>query len=267
MSVSNKGIAVVTGASAGIGKVYADRLASRGYDLLLVARRGELLETVAAGLRSSHGVNVDTMVADLTDPAALAKLASAIASNEAVTMLVNNAGTATLAGVFNVDTVATDAMTDINITALVALTAAVLPGFKTRNAGTIINLSSVLGLHWLPVSAIYGATKAYVMYYTRALQEELAGTGVVIQLVMPAATATDLWDISGVPLSALDSTTVMTAEHMVDASLAGLDAGETVTMPSVEDLEPLLAAYDSARVALLMSAQRGVPAKRYGLAA
>jgi short-subunit dehydrogenase len=257
------GTAVVTGASAGIGKIYADRLAARGYDLLLVARRRDRLEALAATLRETHGVAVEVLVADLSEHAEVARVAHEIEHHQTISLLVNNAGTSTLAPVGETGLAAIEAMNMVNLTALVRLTAAVLPAFKTRNAGTIINIGSVLGFKSLPVSTIYSATKAYVQVFTRGLQHELAPTDIRVQLVAPAATATDIWEISGVPLSMLDPATVMTAEDMVDAALAGLDLGEDVTMPSVEDPEGLLAAFDEASAALLGASQSGTPAARY----
>ena len=157
-----KGTTVVTGASAGIGKVYADRLAKRGYDLILVARRENLLDTFAASLRGAHGIKIQTIIADLSKPQELDRAANAIAADENVTMLVNNAGASTLTSVGQTAVAAANAMTDINITALVRLTLAVLPGFKERDHGAIINIGSILGFHPLPVSTIYSGTKGYV---------------------------------------------------------------------------------------------------------
>jgi len=260
-----KGTAVVTGASSGIGKVYADRLAGRGHDLILVARRGDRLAAVADELRAKHGVAVETLIADLGATADLDRVASVLAADERVTLLVNNAGTASLAPVSDTKRADFDAQNDVNVIALARLTHAVLPGFKARNRGTIINIGSVLGFESLPTSSAYSATKGYVLIFTRGLQKELAGTGIVVQLVTPAATATEIWDISGVTLSALDPATVMSVENCVDAALAGLDQGEAVTMPSVENADALLAAYDAARTALLAASQTGKPASRYRL--
>jgi len=260
-----KGTAVVTGASAGIGKTYADRLAGRGYDLLLVARRADRLAAVAQELRARHGVAVETLVADLGDAADLTRVASVLAGDDRITLLVNNAGTSTLGTMAAATGDTLGAMNDVNVTALARLTLAVLPRFKARDQGTIINIGSVLGFHFLPVSSIYSATKGYVLNFTRGLQQELelAGANVRVQLVAPAATATDIWELSGVPLSALNPDSVMTIEDCVDAALAGLDLGEAVTMPSVEDAAALLAAYDAARIALLGASQTGKPASRY----
>ena len=257
--------AVVTGASAGLGSLYADRLAKRGYDLLLVARRGDRLDALAEKIRSSYGVSVKTLVADLGSAVDLEMVAAAITSDPTISVLINNAGQSTLAPVADTSAAQTKTMLSVNISAVTALTMAALPGFKQRNHGTIVNIGSVLGFASLPISTIYSSTKAFVHLFTRGLQEELAGTGVKVQLVLPAATATDIWELAGVPLSNLDPATVMVAEKCVDASLAGLDLGETVTMPSVEDTG-LLTAYDTARLNLLGSSQSGKPASRYAIA-
>lgn len=261
-SSSTLGTAVVTGASAGIGSIYADRLAKRGYDLILVARRGDRLDSVAATLRAAHGVAVRTIVADLADPAELEKVAAALVADKSITMLVNNAGISTVAPFEAMTKANMDAINAINVLALVRLSHAIYPEFKARNKGTLINIGSVLALFSLPGSNLYSATKAYVQSFTRALQEEAAGTGVTVQLVMPGATATDIWELSGVPLSHLEPTHVMTPEDLVDAALAGLDLGEAVTLPSVEDFA-LFAAYEAARQALAAATANGRPASRY----
>jgi short-subunit dehydrogenase len=262
---TSKGTAVVTGASAGLGAVYAARLAERGYDLILVARRGDRLAALADTLKTSFGVNIQTVSADLAAPDQLDQVVKLVAADASITLLVNNAGTSTFAPLAQVAADKIDAMTDINVTALARLTHAVLPHFKARNSGILINIGSVLSFHSLPYSAAYSGTKGYVMNFTRGLQEELADTAIVVQLVMPAATATEIWELSGVPIANLDPATVMTAENCVDAALAGLDMGETFTLPSVENAA-LWTAYDNARLALLQSSQNGKPASRYNIA-
>ncbi|PVX35712.1 SDR family oxidoreductase [Janthinobacterium sp. 78] len=265
MSTSNiQGTALVTGASSGLGAVYADRLASRGFDLILVARRVERLGVLAKSLAEKYGVAVRAMAADLSAPADLQRVADELAGNPAITMLVNNAGVSTLGAVVDSPREGIAAMDGVNVTALAQLTYAVLPQFKQRNSGTIINIGSVLSFHILPVSTIYSATKGYVMNFTRGLQQELAGTGITVQLVLPASTATEIWELSGVPLAQLDQATIMRAEDCVDAALAGLDQGELVTLPSVED-QALWERFDAARLALFAGAMHGKPASRYGL--
>jgi len=264
---STNGTAVVTGASAGIGAKYAERLAERGFDLVLVARRTDRLEALAETLRTRFGVTVRAVTADLGDRTQLEGVARQIGGDETLTLLVNNAGTSTLAPVSATDVAAAETMNDLNIGALVRLTLAVLPGMKSRDRGAIVNIGSVLGFRALPISTIYSATKAYVTFFTRGLIDELADTNVRVQLVAPAATATDIWEISGVPLTALDPATVMSVDAMVDASIAGLDASESVTMPSVEESERLLADFDAATLALLGASQTSAPASRYAIAA
>ncbi|MEG0885339.1 MAG: SDR family NAD(P)-dependent oxidoreductase [Janthinobacterium sp.] len=265
-AVTTQGTALITGASSGLGAVYADRLAARGFDLILVARRVERLGTLAAALAAKYGVAVRAMAADLAAPADLRRVAEELAGNPAITMLVNNAGVSTLGAVVDAPREGIAAMDQVNVAALAQLTYAVLPQFKQRNSGTIINIGSVLSFHILPVSTIYSATKGYVMNFTRGLQQELAGTGITVQLVLPASTATEIWELSGVPLAQLDQATIMHAEDCVDAALAGLDQGELVTLPSVED-QALWEQFDAARLALFAGAMRGTPASRYGVKA
>lgn len=256
------GTAIVTGASAGLGRIYADRLAKRGYDLLLVARRSELLDDVAKSIVASYGVKVRTMAADLGDAKSLDSVAHALSSDDSITMLVNNAGTATLSSIAKSGQSDTEAMIAINITALAQLSVAALAAFKARDKGTIVNIGSVLGFHTTPLSAIYSGTKSFVLSFTRGLQGEVAGTNVRVQLVLPATTATEIWDVAGVALSSLDQSIVMDPGNCVDAALAGLDQGEAITMPSVHDMG-LFEAYDSARTKLYAGSRTGQPATRY----
>ena len=260
MTQSTK-IAVITGASSGIGAVYADRLAQRGYDLLLVARRGDRLQKLAAKLEQTCGIKAETLVADLEKEADLVALEAILSGNPAIRMLVNNAGIARLSPVAETAIKESLAQIALNITALTRLTHAVLPAFKARNEGVIINIASALALHALPVSAVYSGTKGFVLNFSRGLQQELANTGIRIQVVLPAATATDFWDISGVPLDALAPESVMSVEHLVDAALAGFDQGESVTLPSMADTG-LWERYDTARFDLFAAMQTGTPAPR-----
>lgn len=262
---NSKKIALITGASSGIGAVYADRLAARGYDLILVARRADRLEALCAQISKAHGVKAEPIVADLTQVQDVARIETILSTHRDVQVLVNNAGVARLAPA--AQTSVNDALTQIalNITALTRLTQAAVPAFVARNQGLIINIASALAVHSLPISAIYSGTKAYVLQYSRGLQQELAATGVKVHLVLPAATATELWDLSGVPLAALNKETLMTTEHMVDAALAGLDQGETITWPSVADAS-LWDKYEAARSELFAGTQAGKPAPRYRIA-
>ncbi|MBY3446249.1 SDR family NAD(P)-dependent oxidoreductase [Rhizobium laguerreae] len=263
MSASSpKPVALVTGASAGIGAIYAARLAERGYDLILVARRADRLKALSDKLGAAHGTKVEVVEADLTKDADVTRVEKVLKENSAITLLVNNAGNSTLAPVAKTAEEDAAAMIALNVTALTRLTHAILPAFLSRNLGAIINVASVLSFHALPISAIYSGTKGYVMNFSRGLQQELAETNVRLQLVMPAATATELWDLSGVPLALLNQATVMTSENLVDAALAGFDKGEDITLPSVADAS-LWDKFDQARSTLFAATQTGEPAPRY----
>jgi len=258
------GTAVVTGASSGLGEVSAERLAQRGYDLILVARREERLETLAKKLREQYSIEVENIVADLSAMADLEKVADAISGNAKITMLVNNAGTTTLAPFIGTPVQKQLAMINLNITALTLLSGAVLPGFKQRDRGTLINIGSAVGFHSLAFTGIYSGTKGYVANFTMGLQEELKDTKVIVQLVAPAAVATKIYEVGGIPLSAFDPALVMTIENCVDAALSGLDQGEHTTLPSVENYQ-LFKDYDEARLKLFAATQTGRPASRYKL--
>ncbi len=258
-------VALVTGASSGIGAVYADRLAARGYDLLLVARRADRLDALGAQLSKAHGLQVESIVADLAQEEGLARVEALLATRDDVQLLVNNAGLARLAPAAGMPAGDVQSQLALNITALTRLTQAAVPAFVARKQGVIINIASVLAVQALPISAVYSGTKAFVLQYTRGLQQELADTGVKVQLVLPASTATEIWDASGVPLSALRQESVMTTAHLVDAALAGLDQGEAVTWPSLADAG-LWDRYEAARTELFAGTQVGTPAPRYQVA-
>ncbi|AHJ74423.1 SDR family NAD(P)-dependent oxidoreductase [Kosakonia sacchari] len=257
--------ALITGASSGIGAIYADRLAARGYDLLLVARRGDRLNTLADDLQHRHGVKISTLVADLSAAEGIQQVEAVLRDDTTISLLVNNAGAANLAPILSSNADQHEAINTLNTTALMRLTLAVLPRFVENDQGTIINIASVVAFHARAGSAVYSATKAWVLNFTRGLQEEFAGSNVRIQAVLPAATATEIWGHSGITLDALPEGSVMTSEDLVDAALAGLDQGELVTVPPVEDLQ-LWDNWEAARLALFSASRNGKPASRYSRA-
>jgi uncharacterized protein len=193
------GIALITGASSGIGAVYADRLAKRGYDLVLVARDAARLEALAARVASETGRAATPLPADLNDKADLARVEGTLRGEPNVTLLVNNAGISSVASLLDADVDEMDEMIALNVTALTRLTYAAAPAFVARGGGTIINIASVLGISPETLNGVYGATKAYVLALTHSLQHELAAKGLRIQAVLPGATATDLWQTAGLP--------------------------------------------------------------------
>jgi hypothetical protein len=262
MSTAQQGTAIVTGASAGLGKIYADRLARRGYDLVLVARRGDKLAELAERLRTTYSVRARPFVADLSQAADVERVVDLIREDATITMLVNNAGVSVMGTTSTADPEKLAWQQAINVDAVTRLSVAALPAFLGRDRGTLVNVSSVLGFGFLPPSAFYSAGKGHVANLTRALQNEVQGTNVRVQLVAPSATATDIWDAAGIPLSTMDPQVVMNAEDCVDAALAGLDLGEQVTFPSVEDPQ-LWKNFEDAAAQLFQGAMRGKPASRY----
>src|ERR1700744_5366342 len=261
---SSKGIALVTGASTGIGAVYADRLAKRGYDLILVARSADKLQSVAGKISSATGRNVETVKADLTRPADVQKIADRLAADTAITALINNAGVAVGGKLLDSDPNALDDMIQLNVTAFTRLAVAAAKSFAARSKGLIVNIGSVVALAPELLNGSYSGTKAYVQNFSAALKNELAGKGVTVQVVLPGATATELWGNAGVDINTLPAEWVMTTENMVDASLAGLDKGEFATIPALPNIADY-EAYEKARLALLPNLSRRLPAERYGV--
>src|SRR5437899_3073797 len=262
----SKGVALITGASRGIGAVYADRLAKRGYDLILVARSEARLKALCARLTSETGRSVTPLPADLNDKADLAKVETTLRDDQTITMLVNNAGVGSVAPLLHADVEKMDDMIALNISALTRLTYAAAPAFVARGAGTIINIASVVGISPETLNGVYGATKPYVLALSHSLQHELADKGIRIQAVLPGATATELWDKAGLPLKDLPASIVMSPEDMVDAALVGLDQGELVTIPGLHDGDEWTS-FEATRRALSKRFGNAVPAPRYRIGA
>lgn len=263
MTSSLKGTAVVTGASAGIGAIYADRLAKRGYDLILVARNESRLNELATRLKNDTGRSVKTVVADLADKQDLLKVENLLREDASITMLVNNAGVGSVASILKADVDEMEQMIALNITALTRLTYAITPVFVEKKAGTIINISSVVGIAAELLNGVYNASKAYVLAFGHKLQKELADTGVRVQTVLPAATSTEFWDVAGYAAQKENAST-MSAVDLVDAALVGLDQGELVTIPTLQDGADW-DNWEAARRALTPKFANAKPAPRYGI--
>jgi short-subunit dehydrogenase len=263
-TTETKGTALITGASAGIGAIYADRLAKRGYDLMLVARNQNRLATLAQRLEKETGRSVATIVADLNDTADLALIETTLRRNPRITLLVNNAGVGAAAPLLDSDVEKMDEMIRLNVGALTRLTYAAAPGFVARGGGSIVNIASSAAISPETLNGVYGGSKAFVLAFSQSLDHELAGKGVRVQAVLPGATATEFWDIAGLPVSNLPAEIVMSAEDMVDAALAGLDQGETVTIPSLPD-KAEWDAFDTARRAMSGRLSSTAPAARYSI--
>jgi len=237
MALSSKGTALVTGASSGIGAVYADRLARQGYDLILVARSQAKLITLANRLSDQTGRNVEVVAADLKDKADLLRVEQILRSDASITLLVNNAGVGAVMPLLDSPVDDMEDMISLNITALTRLAYATIPGFVERGAGTVINISSIVAIAPEILNGVYGGTKAFVLGLSQSMHRELADKGIRIQAVLPGATATDFWSEAGNPVENLPQEIVMSAEEMVDAALVGLEKGEVVTIPGLHDGE------------------------------
>ena len=260
---SLKGTALISGASSGIGAVYADRLAKRGYDLILVARSQQKLSGVAARLRST-GQRVETISADLTNPEDVRRVAERLRADPTITALVNNAGLGSAGKLLDSDINDLESMIYLNVTALTRLALAALPSFVARKNGLLINIASVVALAPDLLNGTYSGSKAYVVNFTQALKNEVESAGVIVQAVLPGATATPFWAKAGRPVEDLPSEIVMTAEDMVDASLAGLDRHELITIPALPDIADW-ERYEAARKALGPNLSHQKPAARYGI--
>lgn len=255
---------LITGASTGIGAIYADRFARRGHALVLVARDKTRLETLAARLRTETGAVVDILAADLTQPGDLAAVEARLREDTRIETLINNAG-ATLSGQFidqSTDDVAR--LVSLNTTALVRLASAIAPRLAHAGKGSIVNIGSVVGLAPEFGMSVYGATKAFVLFLSQGLSLELTPKGVYVQAVLPAGTRTEIWERAGIDSRAMPD--LMEADELVDAALVGFDRRELVTIPPLHDAarwEML----DTARQTLLADIRQANVAERYRNAA
>lgn len=259
-----RGVALITGASAGIGATYADRLARRGFDLVLVARDRQRLEELAARLRAEAGVAVEVLAADLTARDDLLAVERRLREDSAITFLVNNAGIGPNGPLLGADMDYLDRMIQLNVTALNLLAIAAASTFVPRGHGTIVNLASVVALVPEMFNGTYGGTKAFVLALTQALQREIGDSGVRLQAVLPGLTRTEIFERAGMDIGKLDPAMVMDVGDMVDAALAGLDQGELVTIPSLPDPAAWHAAV-AARMTLAPDLSKSHPAPRYGV--
>jgi short-subunit dehydrogenase len=254
------GAALVTGASSGIGATYADRLARRGYDLVLAARDEARLETLAGRLRKETGVGIDVVKADLTDPRDRARVEARLRDDQAIGLLVNNAGTAAPGGFAEPDLDVLEKLIQLNITAVTRLAGAVVPRFLAQGSGAIVNISSALALAPEISFGIYGATKAFVLMLSQSMQNEIGPRGVYVQAVLPAATRTEIWQRGGRDVSAIPG--VMEVDELVDAALVGFDKREAVTIPSLPDVRQW-EAFSAARQAMVPNFRQEHAAQRY----
>jgi uncharacterized protein len=228
-------VAVVTGASSGIGVAVARELAARGYDLALVARREAALCAVGEGLRRAHGVDVTVCVADLRDPEApdaiLARLGGADAR---VDVLVNNAGFGVSGPALETPIATVMDMLRVNIEAVVALTMRIGPGMVRRGSGRIMNVASTAAFFPGPYMAAYYASKAFVLSYSEGIAEELTRAGVTVTALCPGPTTTEFADVAGTGHTRLYRRgAIMRAEDVARIGVRGMLAGRRIVIPGL----------------------------------
>ncbi|WP_375739518.1 SDR family NAD(P)-dependent oxidoreductase [Pseudomonas boanensis] len=262
MTHSHPGTALITGASSGIGAIYADRLARRGHDLILVARNRERLNALAKRLSDETGRNIEVVVADLANKADLARVEDILRKDSSITTLVNNAGVGATHHLLESNVDELENLLTLNVNVLMRLTYAAAPGFVAQGGGTIINIASIVAIAPEKLNGVYGGSKAFVLAFSQSLHKELHDLNVRVQAVLPGATATDFWAAAGTPVEYLPSAIVMQADAMVDAALAGFDQGEFVTIPALPHIADL-EAYEAARQKLMPYLSLNAPAARY----
>ncbi|CAI8845733.1 Short-chain dehydrogenase [Pseudomonas chlororaphis] len=258
--MSTRSTVLITGASTGIGAVYAERFAQRGHDLVLVARDLARLDALAARLRSEHDIAIDVIPADLTQLGDLTTVEARLRDDTRIGILVNNAGAALSGNFIDQSTDSVAQLVALNTTALVRLASAIAPRLAKAGEGAIINIGSVVGLAPEFGMSVYGATKAFVLFLSQGLSLELSPLGVYVQAVLPAATRTEIWDRSGVDINTLSE--IMEVGDLVDAALVGFDRREPVTIPPLHEAER----WDdlqTARQGLLQQIRQSAVAQRY----
>ncbi len=251
---------LITGASSGIGAVYADRFAKRHHDLVLVARNDDRMKPLAQRLCDEHGVNVDVIKADLTHELDLQQIEARLRDDSRIGILVNNAGSVAAGGFVQQSPNDVTNIVNLNALAVARLATAVAPRFVAAGSGAIVNVGSIVGLVPEYGSTIYGATKAFVLFLSQSLHSELGPKGVYVQAVLPSATRTKIWEHAGKNVD--DIPGVMDVDELVDAALVGFDRREAVTIPPLPDIEQWIA-FDAARQAMAPNFVQEHAAARY----
>ena len=258
---SKQGTALITGASGGIGAVYADRFAHRGYDLVLVARDVGRMEALAERLRAETQVDIEILPADLTRDADVARVEARLAAADVI-LLVNNAGRSLTGSILDNGAAELASIVTLNVATPTRLAAAAAQAFAARGKGAIINIASVLALAPEMFDGIYSGTKAFLLNLSQAMSAQLADKGVYTQVVLPGATRTEIWAKGGKDVDAFPPDFVMEVDDLVDAALVGFDRRETVTIPPLPD-DAQWTAMQAARLAMAPNLSKSRPAPRY----
>jgi short-subunit dehydrogenase len=225
--------ALVTGASSGIGAVFARELVKRGANLVLVARSQDKLEALGEQLRDRAGASVEVLACDLSQPGAGAALAARLAERGLpIDVLVNNAGFGLFGALHAADPVRTGQQVQLNVAALTELTCALLPPMRDRDRGAIVNVASTAAFQPLPYMAVYGATKSYVLSFTEALWAETRGTGVRVTALCPGATDTAFFDTASEDASIGRR---MAPEQVVAAAFSALERRRCSVVPGLRN--------------------------------
>jgi short-subunit dehydrogenase len=232
MSSTTRPVAVVTGASSGIGRAFALALADRGHDLVVVARDTARLDALAKELGDAYGANAEVLTADLSDPVALAMVEARVAdSDRPVDLVVNNAGFGTSGQFAELPIEREQQEIQLNVLALVRLTHAALGGMVERGRGGVINVASIAGYQPTPGNATYGATKAFVNSFSQAVHEELKGTGVKCMVLSPGFTRTEFQVRAGFDSSEVPGFLWQDAATVVQHALRAYDKGRASCLP------------------------------------
>jgi short-subunit dehydrogenase len=226
-------LAAITGASSGIGETFARKLAARGWDLILIARRRDKLEHLAAEIRIQHSVEVEVLAADLCDAAQLEGTAARLKVEERLALLINNAGFGIPGNFVGSALDGQMRMHQLHVTATLQLTHAVLPGMVRRHKGGIINVGSVAGFVHSPGSLSYCATKAWINDFTEGLRLDLdaLGSPVVVQALCPGFTYSEFHDVAGIDRGQIAKGLWMSSDFVVEESLHGLENGKLFVIP------------------------------------
>jgi short-subunit dehydrogenase len=261
---SGRPLALVTGASAGIGRAYAERLASDGYDLVVVARRADRLDEVKRQLESTHGVSVQPLVADLSTESGR-RAVDVIASQPRLEVVVDSAALAYYMPFLDLPRDQAEELVNLNVLAPVQMIHAALPGMVERGKGTVVSFSSLLAFSaasenpQLPKRAVYAASKAFLLTFFQILAVELRDTGVRVQIVCPGIVKTEFHTRQNMDLS---SRPRLEPEEIVKASMIGLELGEVVCIPTLEETDRLQR-LDQAEGEVLAANMQPTLAQRY----